>query len=218
MLDRRLERQLNFLLEADKLKGVVRQTLLPSARRQENSAEHSWHLALMAILLAEHARDAGVDLLRVVEMALVHDLVEIDAGDTYIYDEAGRRGQAAREAAAADRFFALLPPDQGAWVRALWEEYEAGESAEARFLEALDRLQPLLLNFHTQGAQWQRHGVTVDQVVARNRVMERGAPTLWAYAERLIRKAVARGFLCGAQSSQGSSRPMRRKNSPTSPR
>ncbi len=195
MADRRLECQLSFLLECDKLKGVVRQTLLPGAGRQENSAEHSWHLALMALLLAEHARDVGLDLLRVVKMALAHDLVEIDAGDTYIYDEAGRRGQAAREAAAADRLFALLPPDQGAELRGLWQEYQAGRSPEARFLEALDRLQPLLLNFHTQGAQWRKHGVTADRVIARNRVMAKGAPTLWAYAQRLIHEAVVRGYL-----------------------
>jgi len=191
----RLEQQLGFILETDQLKSVVRQTLLPGARRQENSAEHSWHLALMAILLAEHARDAGVDLLRVVKMALVHDLVEIDAGDTYIYDEAGQRDRAARETAAADRLFALLPSDQGAAFRALWEEYEAGETPEARFVEALDRLQPLLLNFHTQGAQWHTHGVTVGQVIARNRVMGEGAPALWAYAERLIHEAVESGYL-----------------------
>ncbi|HUT34409.1 MAG TPA: HD domain-containing protein [Planctomycetota bacterium] len=195
MANRRLDRQVEFLLECDKLKHVTRQSLLLNGERQENSAEHSWHLALMAVLLAEHAKEAGVDLLRVIKIALVHDLVEIDAGDTYIYDEEGARDKAAREQAAADRLFALLPPDQGAQLRALWDEYEAGQTAEARFTGALDRLQPLLLNFHTQGAQWRKHGVTVDQVLARNRGMEAGAPTLWAYAERLIRDAVARGYL-----------------------
>jgi len=198
MPNSRLDQQLRFVVETDELKCVFRQTLLPSGRRLENSAEHSWHLAFMAVLLAEHAKEAGVDMFRVVKIALVHDLVEIDAGDTYIYDEVSQRDRVARERAAADRIFALLPPDQCAELRALWEEYEAGETAEARFAGALDRLQPLLLNFHTQGAQWRKHGITVDQVLARNRVIERGAPALWAYAERLIHEAVAQGYLAPA--------------------
>ena len=193
----RLAAQLRFIVEIDKVKGVFRQTLLIDKSRLENDAEHSWHLAVMAVLLAEYASDKGLDLLRVVKMVLVHDLVEIDAGDTYIYDEAGMKDKAERELAAADRVFGLLPPDQGAEVRGLWEEFEARDTPEAQFAAALDRLQPLLHNYHTQGAQWLKHGVTADRVLAVNRTMAAGAPELWAFAEQLIHDAVRKGYLAG---------------------
>jgi len=191
----RLARQLDFIIEIDKLKHVFRQTLLMDASRLENDAEHSWHLAAMAVLLHEYAAEKGIDLPRVVAMVLVHDLVEIDAGDTYCYDEAGNRDKAEREQAAADRIFAILPPDQAAAVRGLWEEFEAMATPESRFAAALDRLQPLLHNFRTQGAQWRKHGVNAGQVLERNQRMHDGAPELWAYAEAMIRDAVARGYL-----------------------
>ena len=165
------------------------------ASRQENDAEHSWHLALMAVVLSEYADGGNVDVARVIRMVLVHDLVEIDAGDTYCYDEAGNRDKAQRELAAADRLFNLLPPDQAAEIRSLWEEFEAAWTPEARFANALDRLQPLMHNAFTRGAMWQRHGIVSSQVVARNRRIGDGAPDLWAFARELIEEAVRKGHL-----------------------
>ena len=190
----RLTRQIAFVVELDKLKQVLRQTLLIDRSRQENDAEHSWHLAAMVLVLGEYAAP-GVDLLRVLEMLVIHDVVEIDAGDTFLYDGAGVDGQAAREAAAADRLYGLLPADQGAALRALWQEFEAGETPDARFARALDRLQPLLHNYHTEGAMWRAHGVRAADVLAKKAVIERGAPALWRYAEGLIRECIAKGWL-----------------------
>jgi putative hydrolase of HD superfamily len=191
----RLARQMDFILEIDKLKQVLRQTSLADGSRRENDAEHSWHLAVMAVLLAEYAAGPQVDLARVVKMVLVHDVVEIDAGDTFHYDEAGNRDKPQREQKAADRLFGLLPADQEAELRGLWEEFEARQTREARYAAALDRLQPNLLNFRTQGRLWREHGVTSRQVIARNRHMAEGAPALWQYAESLIHEAVAKGYL-----------------------
>ena len=191
----RLTRQLQFLEEIDKLKGVERRTLLMDGGRVENSAEHSWHIAVMVPLLAEYAPAPAIDLARVTRMLLVHDLVEIDAGDTYCYDEDARQGQADREAVAARRVFGLLPADQADAHLALWEEFEARETPEARFAVALDRLQPLIHNFRTEGRQWLRHGVRSDQVRRRMRPLREGAPRLWEYAEALIDESVARGYL-----------------------
>ena len=191
----RLARQMEFILEIDKLKQVLRQTSLADGSRRENDAEHSWHLAVMAVLLAEYAAEPQLDLARVVKMLLVHDVVEIDAGDTYHYDEAGNRDKAEREQAAADRLFALLPADQEAELRGLWEEFEARQTPEARYAAALDRFQPNLLNYRTQGRLWREHGVTSAQVIARNCHMAEGAPALWQYAESLIHDAVAKGYL-----------------------
>ena len=195
METKRLERQIAFVREVDKLKRIKRQTLLMDASRQENDAEHSWHLALMAVVLSEYADGGNVDVARVIRMVLVHDLVEIDAGDTYCYDEAGNRDKAQRELAAADRLFNLLPPDQAAEIRSLWEEFEAARTPEARFANALDRLQPLMHNAFTRGAMWQRHGIVSSQVVARNRRIGDGAPDLWAFARELIEEAVRKGHL-----------------------
>jgi len=195
MNDQRLSQQVAFLREIDKLKGVYRQTYLMDGSRKENDAEHSWHLAAMAVVLSEHAAEPGTDVGRVVRMVLVHDLVEIDAGDTFAYDEAGERDKAAREQAAADRIFAILPAGQGAELRDLWDEFEARQTPEAKFAAALDRLQPLLHNYYTQGAAWREHGVTADKVIARNRHIAEGAPGLWRFAEGLIRDAVEKGYL-----------------------
>ena len=192
MTDDRLSRQVRFLREVDRLKQVFRQTWLLDRSRKENDAEHSWHLAVMAMLLREHA-DPAVDLPRVIQMLLVHDLVEIDAGDTFCYDDDDHKAQ--REHAAAQRIFALLPPDQADALRGLWEEFEARRTPEAQYAAALDRLQPLLHNYYTQGAAWREHGVKADQVLQRNRHIAEGAPALWAFAEDLIRDAVAKGYL-----------------------
>jgi putative hydrolase of HD superfamily len=190
----RLARQIAFVVELDKLKQVLRQTVLIDRSRQENDAEHSWHLTAMVLVLGEYAAP-GVDLLRVLEMLVIHDVVEIDAGDTFLYDRAGADGQAAREERAADRLYGMLPTDQGAALRALWREFEAGETPDARFARALDRLQPLLHNYYTEGAMWRAHGVRAADVLAKKAAIERGSPALWRYAEDLIRECIAKGWL-----------------------
>lgn len=190
----RLARQLEFIVELDGLKRTLRQTLLTDASRQENSAEHSWHLAMAALLLAEHATEP-VDVTRVVQMALVHDVVEIDAGDTFCYDAAANLGREARERQAAERLFGLLPAAQGAELRALWEEFEAAETADARFAVALDRLQPLLQNHRSGGGSWRRHGVTRAQVTARMRPIRDALPAAWPVVERILDEACAAGWI-----------------------
>lgn len=195
MTSSRLDSQLRFVLEIDRLKTIERQTLLTDRSRQENSAEHSWHIALMAVLLAEYFDGDGLDLFRVVKMLLVHDLVEIDAGDTFCYDEVANHDKEERERRAADRLFALLPGDQGAEMRRLWEEFECRETPEARFANALDRLQPMLQNLHTEGASWRKHGVRKGQILERNSPVGEGAPALWEHARRLIDEAVESGVL-----------------------
>jgi putative hydrolase of HD superfamily len=193
MAEDRLGRQIQFILEIDKLKGVLRRTQLPMGRR-ENSAEHSWHLAMAALLLAEHANQK-VDIGRVVQMLLVHDIVEIDAGDTFIYDEAAEEQKTVRERQAAERIFNLLPADQASWVRGLWEEYEQRRTPEARYAYAVDRLQPILLNYTCQGRMWREHGITASRVLARNRPIEAGSVRLWEHTQELIEGAVRQGFL-----------------------
>ena len=192
----RLARQIEFLVEIDKLKSVVRQSLLMDGSRQENSAEHSWHLAVLAMVLAEHSL-VPVDLLKVLKMILVHDLVEIDAGDTYCYDEEGNKNKAEREIRAADRIFSLLPVEQAAEFRSLWEEFESRKSSDALFAASLDRLQPLLNNFRSGGVMWRKHNIRKEQVVSRNRSMAEGAPVLWEYAQKMIEEAIANGWIAG---------------------
>jgi putative hydrolase of HD superfamily len=196
-LDPRLGQQLAFIMELDRLKGILRQTRVLEGARQENSAEHSWHLALCAVVLAEHA-PGEIDLPRVLKMVLVHDVVEIDAGDAFCYDADANVGKEERERRAAERIFGLLPVKQGSELRELWEEFEAGASADARFAVALDRLQPLLLNFAGEGGSWRRHRVTHDQVMVRMAPIRHGAPELWPAVVRLLDEAVARGYLAPA--------------------
>ncbi len=191
----RLVRQLEFIREIDKLKSVLRRTLLMDGSRYENDAEHSWHLAMMAVLMKEFANEPALDIGHVIRMVLVHDLVEIDAGDTYCYDDRGNQDKPAREKAAADRVFGLLPPDQGAGLRALWEEFEARATPEAKFAAALDRVQPLMHNYCTGGAIWKKHGVRSDKVRERNRHVGEGSIVLWQFAEAMIRDAVEKGYL-----------------------
>ena len=195
--DSRLAKQIEFIVEIDKLKQVYRRTWLTDESRKENDAEHSWHLGVMAILLLEHAQQPQLDLLRVLMMVLIHDLVEIDAGDTFVYDDAGAVDKTARENAAADRVFGLLPADQATELRAFWEEFEARQTPEAKYAAALDRFQPMLHNYLTQGKAWQEHGVAADQVIARNQHIAEGSPTLWKFAEAFVADAVAKGYLRG---------------------
>jgi len=191
----RLSKQIDFIRELDKLKQIYRRTFLLDGSRTENDAEHSWHIAVMAILLAEYAPYEHLDLFRVLKMLLLHDIVEIDAGDTYLYDEQAGQSKAQREQEAADRLFQLLPVDQAAAFRTLWEEFEQRATPEAKFAASLDRFQPLLHNYLTEGKAWKKHGVTSDRVIQRCQHIQDGAPTLWAYAETLIQQAVAQGFL-----------------------
>ena len=191
----RMRRQIEFIVECDRLKEIFRQTINTASRRAENDAEHSWALCLCAIVLAEHANRPELDLLRVLKMVIIHDLVEIDAGDTFAYDTARMADQHEREARAADRIFGLLPPDQGSHFRALWDEFEERETLEAKFAAAVDRFQPMLLNCRTEGAAWKRHGVTHDRVVARNRHIADGCEELWRYAEGMLANLVAEGTL-----------------------
>ena len=174
---------------------IERRTVLTDRSRQENSAEHSWHIALMAVLLSEYSKEDGIDLLKVVKMLLVHDIVEIDAGDTFVYDAAGAEDKEERERAAADRLFGLLPEDQRDELHRLWNEFEARETPEARFAGALDRLQPMLQNVHSEGASWQEHGIRLEQVVDINHTVDDGAPALWDLARRLLAEAVEKGHL-----------------------
>ncbi|MGN6174663.1 MAG: HD domain-containing protein [Streptosporangiaceae bacterium] len=190
-----LDRQVGFLLEADRLKTVLRQSTLTDRSRRENSAEHSWHLALMALVLAEHA-PPGTDLGKVMAMLVLHDLVEIDAGDLFQYAAQPQQArQAAAERAAADRLFPILPPPQAASLRALWDEFEERATAEAKFARGLDRLQPMLINMVTEGGTWAAHDVTADQVLARVALIEDGSPSLGAYARNMIDRALDRGIL-----------------------
>ncbi len=191
----RLKCQIEFILEIDKLKQVLRQTVITDKSRQENSAEHSWHIALMAIILSEYTKNTQVDVFQVVKMLLVHDLVEIDAGDTFCYDNHARENQHKRELKAAERIFNLLPKDQAQQLQVLWEEFEARQTLNSLFANALDRLQPLINNYYTDGEAWQKHGVKKHQVVARNCRIEDGSPELWRYASKLIEDAVVRGIL-----------------------
>jgi putative hydrolase of HD superfamily len=190
----RLARQIAFIVEIDKLKLVQRQNIVTDRSRRENSAEHSWHLAMMVLTLSDHAAPA-VDPLRVLKMLLIHDLVEIDAGDTFLYDRAAASDQAAREAAAAERLYALLPDDQADTLKALWIEFESGDTPDALFARALDQLQPVLLNYHTEGGSWRAHAVRGADVLVKKRVIERASPALWRYTETLIRDSVAKGWL-----------------------
>ncbi|MFI7438504.1 HD domain-containing protein [Nonomuraea indica] len=190
----RLHAQITFAVEIDKLKRIIRRNLLMDGSRRENDAEHSWYVSMLAMVFAEHA-PPGTDIQRVVAMLMVHDLVEIDAGDTFVHDAVAVAAQAEAERAAADRIFALLPADQAAGLRQLWEEFEARETPEARFARALDRFAPLLANHNTQGGTWPLFKVTADQVMRNVRLIEEGSPSLGAYAIDLVRRSVSMGYL-----------------------
>ncbi len=191
----RLQRQIAFLVEADKVKTILRRNrVVADPSRRENDAEHMYHFALMAMVLAEHA-NRPVNTFRVLQMILIHDLVEIDAGDTFVYDVQAQAGKREREELAADRIFGLLPVDQAREMRALWEEFEAEETPEARFAASLDRLQPLLSNCHTEGGAWKEYGIAFPRVIERNSKIARGSTSLWTHARRMLDDALAKGYV-----------------------
>ena len=191
-MDERLEQQIDFIREIDKAKSIWRQTYISDGTRRENDAEHSWHMAVMAFLLSEHA-NSDIDVLKTIKMILIHDIVEIDAGDTYAYDEKAHETKKERECAAADRLFGILPKDQGELLRSLWDEFEANETPEARFAHSLDNLQPILLNDASDGLAWREHGVHSSQIYKRNEITELGSKTLWNYVDGLIKKNMDTG-------------------------
>ena len=190
----RFEQQMRFLVEIDQMKNVLRKTLLADGSRRESDAEHSWHLAMYAMLLSEYAPEP-VDISRVVRMVLVHDLIEIYAGDTFCYDKEGNRDKAAREAAAADRLYALLPADQAGEYRALWEEFDRMDTPDSRFAAALDRIQPIINNYLTKGHTWKLGHVTSAQVYERMAPVKSGLPEAWKVVEWIINTSIEKGFL-----------------------
>jgi putative hydrolase of HD superfamily len=194
-MNENLTLQLKFLAEADKMKSVPRQTILTDRSREENDAEHSWHFALMAMTLFEHAGIEGGDLNRVIKMALVHDLVEIYAGDTFAYDVRGYESKDEREKEAADKLFPLLPDDQALEYRRLWEEFDAMETPDALYASAVDRFQPFLNNYLTEGHTWVKHGVTAEQVFKRMDPVRTALPELWRFVEFVVRESREKGFL-----------------------
>lgn len=190
----RMKQQIAFLMEIDKVKNIFRQTYLADGKRKENDAEHSWHLAIAAFLLKEYVAE-DVDVMKVMIMVLIHDLVEIDAGDTYAYDKEGAKTKRAREVAAADRIFGMLPDDQGGYFRVLWDEFEAYESTDAKFAHLLDNFQPLLLNHESNGKSWTEHQVKKSQIYKRNKKIEETSPEVWEWMKQIVEEHIALGHV-----------------------
>ena len=193
-MEERLRKQLSFALEIDKEKTVFRQTHLSGHGRNENDAEHAWHMAIMAYLLREYANEP-VDITRVMLMCLIHDIVEIEAGDTYAYDPEGLKTQKAREEAAKEKIFSMLPPDQKEELVSLFDEFEEGQTPEAKYAHAMDNLQPLILNHSNGGSDWKEHGVTARQVYGRQNRTKLGSETLFAVTDQIIRENIRKGSL-----------------------
>lgn len=191
-MDDRLKEQIDFILEIDKMKEILRQNYLADGSARENDADHSWHLAMMALILSEYSNEK-VDVTRVVPMVLAHDLVEIDAGDTYAYDEAGALTKETREKAAADRIFGILPKEQGTWMRGLWDEFEACNTPESKFAHVLDNSLPLFLNHAAGGISWKEHKVKRSQIYKRNRITGEGSAKIWEYMQELIQENINKG-------------------------
>lgn len=189
-----LQQQVAFIHEIDKVKYILRKTRLFNSNRNENDAEHSWHLALMAVILAGHANET-IDLLKVIKMLLIHDVVEIDAGDVFLYDTTISHTNTEAELKAAKRIFGLLPAQQADELIAIWEEFEAGETPEAKFARAMDRFEPLLQNVSNNGGTWQEFNVGYDKVIAKKSIIKEGSQTLWDYAKGLIDDSVEKGIL-----------------------
>lgn len=191
----RLEQQMAFIREIDKEKQIFRQSYVTDGTRKENDAEHAWHMAIMTFLLSEYANEE-IDVLKTIRMILIHDIVEIDAGDTYAYDDSAKATQHEREERAANRLFGILPEDQAKELRALWDEFEAGETKEARFARTMDNVQPLLLNDATGGKAWEEHDVPLSKIMKRNERTAKGSEALWEYSrDNLIKKNVEEGHI-----------------------
>ena len=191
----RLEKQIQFIVEVDKVKNIFRQTYLADGERKENDAEHSWHLALSAILLKEYVSEE-IDLLKVITMVLIHDIVEIDAGDTYAYDSVGAKDKRKREEKAADRIFNILPTEQGQYFRELWEEFESYETEDAKYAHLLDNFQPMLLNDASKGKSWSEHQVKKEQIYKRNERIADTSETIWEEMQRIVEKNIQLGNIC----------------------
>ncbi len=189
-----LIQQVAFIHEIDKVKYIQRKTRLFNSDRNENDAEHSWHLAVMTMVLAEHSNEP-VNTLKVIKMLLIHDVVEIDAGDVFLYDTVLNHTNTEAERKAAERIFGLLPTEQAEEFTAIWEEFEAGETPEAKFARAMDRLEPLLQNISNNGGTWKEHNVSYDKVVQKKSIIQQGSQTLWDFAKTLIDESVAKGIL-----------------------
>lgn len=194
----RIVKQLDFIAEIDKMKSIFRQTYIADASRPENDSEHSWHLALMAMLLSEYSGEQ-VDLLRVIQMVLIHDMVEIDAGDTYAYDPEANKTKREREVKAADRIFNILPEEQAKWMRSLWDEYEASETSDAKFALSLDILHPIIMNDLGEGKAWVDHNVTEAQVRERIERMRPGSEKLYLLASAIVDKNLEKGTIIPLQ-------------------
>ena len=193
-MDERLKKQLDFALEIDKEKNILRQTHLSGHGRNENDAEHAWHMAIMAYLLREYSNEP-VDITRVMLMCLIHDVVEIDAGDTYAYDEEGKKTQKAREEAAKERIYSLLPEDQKEELAAIFDEFEESKTPESKFAHAMDNLQPLMLNNSNDGGDWREHGVSAKQVYGRQSRTKEGSEKLYEVTDQIIKKHMEKGNL-----------------------
>jgi len=194
MISEHLLKQINFIKEIDKVKYIQRKTKLFNSDRNENDAEHSWHLALMAMVLLEHS-NASIDLLKVMKMLLIHDIVEIDAGDTFMYDTQKDHSNTDEERLAAQRIFGMLPQEQAEEFIAIWEEFEAGKTEEAKFAKAMDRLEPLLQNTSNAGGTWKEFDVSFEKVYHKKSVIKEGSTAIWEFAEQLINESVEKGIL-----------------------
>ncbi|OCW92706.1 phosphohydrolase [Macellibacteroides sp. HH-ZS] len=194
MITNDLLKQIEFIKEIDKIKYIQRRTCLLNSDRPENDAEHSWHLALMAISLSEHA-NKPVDILRVLKMVLIHDIVEIDSGDVFLYDKSKSHKNTEEEFAAAKRIFGLLPENQAKELIDLWKEFEDGETDDAKFAKSLDKFEPLLQNFSNNGGTWDKYNVTYNEVYTQKKSINKGSDTLWEYAENLLNESVDKGIL-----------------------
>ena len=192
--NKKLQRQIEFTVEIDKMKQILRRNLIADGSKREDDAAHSWHLAIMAMILEEYSAEK-IDVNRVIKIALVHDLVEVYAGDTFAYDEKGYEDKEQREKDAATKLFGILGPEQGAQIRALWDEFEAGETAEAKYANAIDRIQPLLLNYLTDGHTWKMGGVSSAQVYKRMDIIRTATPELWCIVEGVIKSSIEKGIL-----------------------
>ncbi len=191
----RFSKQIDFITEIDSLKHVLRNTILLDSSRRENDVEHSWHMALAAMILLEFSNFSELDINKVLKMALIHDIVELDAGDIFAYSNVNREEIKEKEKKAADRIFGLLPFEQAKELRNLWDEFEDGMTPEAQFTQALDSFMPILHNYKTKGLQWQKLGVTAERVLERNKRIEKGSEFLWVYIKNIVKDAVEKGYL-----------------------